>query len=246
MSKYLFLAISLLLSIHAHSETFSSDARQTPLLELYTSEGCSSCPPADRWMSSLKEEKGLWNDFIPLAFHVDYWDYIGWKDQFADPQYSDRQRQYASEQSLNTVYTPGFIYRGEEWRGWFVKRYLGFNQGEEVGVLTMDIHADTAELVFNPADDTSYSLRYNIAILGFDVKTEVKRGENRGKTLNHDFVVLNYLQGDLKFSDKVAVISDLPLPTINQSNVSLAVVAWVNSTDSLKPIQAVGGYLKKD
>jgi hypothetical protein len=97
---------------------YESSSRQTALLELYTSEGCSSCPPTDRWMSALENEPGLWNEFIPIALHVDYWDYIGWKDRFVSLEYSARQRQYAQEQSLKTVYTPGFVYNGNEWRNW--------------------------------------------------------------------------------------------------------------------------------
>jgi len=61
----------------AYAQTFNSSTQQVNLIELYTSEGCSSCPPADKWLNSLKEQQGLWTEFIPLAFHVDYWDYIG-------------------------------------------------------------------------------------------------------------------------------------------------------------------------
>jgi len=64
---------------------FSSGTNHVSLVELYTSEGCSSCPPADRWFSELKRDDGLWREFVPLAFHVDYWDYIGWQDRFASP-----------------------------------------------------------------------------------------------------------------------------------------------------------------
>ena len=64
------------------------------MLELFTSQGCSSCPPADAWLSGLVQRSGLWREVIPLAFHVDYWDRIGWKDRFANPGYSERQRDY--------------------------------------------------------------------------------------------------------------------------------------------------------
>ena len=63
--------------------TFASTARQTSLLELYTSEGCSSCPPAEAWLSGLKDNPGLWRDFVPVAFHVDYWNYLGWRDKWS-------------------------------------------------------------------------------------------------------------------------------------------------------------------
>ena len=98
---------------------FSSGSERATILELYTSEGCSSCPPADRWLSQLKSDPGLWRDVIPLAFHVDYWDYIGWKDEFAREEYSARQRRYAWEGNANSVYTPGMFRNGTEWRGWW-------------------------------------------------------------------------------------------------------------------------------
>ena len=100
----------------AENLSYESSAKRTELLELYTSEGCSSCPPADRWLSKLLQDQALWTAFIPVAFHVDYWDYIGWKDRFARSTYSQRQRRYAREQSLRTVYTPGFILNGKPTR----------------------------------------------------------------------------------------------------------------------------------
>lgn len=121
---YILLLLACSATTYAGDYRFSSGEKQTALLELYTSEGCSSCPPADRWLSSLKSKEGLWEEFIPIALHVDYWDYIGWQDRFASKQYSQRQRQYAREQSLKTVYTPGFVYNGKEWRNWFAKRFL--------------------------------------------------------------------------------------------------------------------------
>src|SRR5881394_2772067 len=78
------------------SFTFQSSGEQVALLELYTSEGCSSCPPAETWLSRLKESPKLWKDFVPVAFHVDYWDYLGWKDPFAAKVYTERQHEYAS------------------------------------------------------------------------------------------------------------------------------------------------------
>ena len=66
----------------AASLTLSSQEQRTTLIELYTSEGCSSCPPADRWLSRLKDDPRLWKQIVPLAFHVDYWNYLGWRDRF--------------------------------------------------------------------------------------------------------------------------------------------------------------------
>src|SRR5574339_14875 len=87
---------------------FHSSTNRTALLELYTSEGCSSCPPAEAWLSRLKSDARLWKDFVPVAFHVDYWDYLGWRDPFGAAEYSERQRGYAAQWKSRSVYTPGF------------------------------------------------------------------------------------------------------------------------------------------
>ena len=72
-----------------------SGQQAVPLLELFTSEGCSSCPPAEAWLGKLRHDDGLWRDFVPLAWHVNYWDRLGWPDRFAERVYTDRQYAYA-------------------------------------------------------------------------------------------------------------------------------------------------------
>ncbi len=95
-----------------------SRAQTASLLELYTSEGCSSCPPADQWLSNI-ESSGVGTDkLVPLAFHVDYWDYIGWKDRYAKPDFSERQRQAARVTGSATVYTPQVMLGGRDFRSW--------------------------------------------------------------------------------------------------------------------------------
>src|SRR6266436_651609 len=81
---------------YAQELRFQSNAKQTALIELYTSEGCSSCPPAEAWLSQLKADPRLWKDFVPLAFHVDYWDYLGWRDPFASKEWTARQYRYSA------------------------------------------------------------------------------------------------------------------------------------------------------
>ena len=89
-----------------------------PLIELYTSEGCSSCPPADQWLSGLADQ-GFTNDkVIPLAFHVDYWDYIGWKDRFASPKFTARQRQVVDAGRAKFAYTPQVLFNGIDFGDW--------------------------------------------------------------------------------------------------------------------------------
>ena len=95
----------------------SSGPKRIPLIELFSSEGCSSCPPAEKRMAELQNAKGLWTEFVPLSFHVDYWDALGWKDALASPLFTLRQRTYAQEWNSPTVYTPAFVVDGKEYRG---------------------------------------------------------------------------------------------------------------------------------
>jgi len=96
-------------------ELFSSN-QKIHLIEFYTSEGCSSCPSAESWLNSLYGHKDLYQKFIPLVFHVNYWDYIGHKDKMASDAYTQRQRDYARKWGSSNIYTPGFVLDGQEWR----------------------------------------------------------------------------------------------------------------------------------
>src|SRR3954471_24065910 len=92
-----------------------SPATLTPVVEVYTSEGCSSCPPADKWLAKLKDDAAK-GRVVAEGFHVGYWDYIGWVDRFASPAYTDRQRQLASWNRLSSIYTPQIVRNGQDWR----------------------------------------------------------------------------------------------------------------------------------
>jgi hypothetical protein len=117
--------------------TFESSDSQTTLIELFTSEGCSSCPPADAWISHLKDSPDLWKKIVPVAFHVDYWNNLGWRDRFARPEFTARQRRYVAAWHGDSVYTPGFVVNGQEWRGWFSDRTVARKQAANVGNLKL-------------------------------------------------------------------------------------------------------------
>lgn len=171
---------------------YSSDT-QTSLLEVYSSEGCSSCPPAERWVSQLKFSSGLFTKFVPVVFHVDYWDYIGWKDKWASNTFTKRQRAYARALSLNSVYTPGFLLNGQEWRGWFQGFKTVPESSEKSGRLSVELSQPLELIVtYQPAKTESTKWEVEAALLGMGIVSEVKAGENKGKTLHHNFVVLNH------------------------------------------------------
>jgi hypothetical protein len=172
----IFILSTLAFSVNAKNTiTIQSTEQQTALIELYTSEGCSSCPPADNWLSGLKSDPKLWKAFIPIAFHVDYWDYIGWKDTLALPGNTQRQGQYKDENKIGFVYTPGFVVNGQEWQGWFKQRSLLPQNRQDTGVLKAEIKDDRVDITYF---GTKQNLDYHIVILGFDIHSQINAGEN--------------------------------------------------------------------
>lgn len=218
--------------------------QRVQLVELYTSEGCSSCPPADRWLSSLLEQETLWSVFVPAAFHVDYWNDIGWPDRFSSPWYSRRQRDYARRGGLRTVYTPGFVLNGREWRGFFRGQDLPMPAREQAGLLSLRIGAERRlHIRYQAAAPLPDSLRLHLALLGFDLSTEVTAGENRGRTLKHDFAVLAWRQADLH-GQAGLYTGAAQLPHSPHAAGRTALAAWVSRPGHPAPIQAAGGMLQ--
>jgi hypothetical protein len=223
---------------------FQSGTNHTALIELYTSEGCSSCPPAEESFSRLKAHARLWVDFVPAAFHVDYWDYLGWRDPFGAPDYSERQQAYAAEWKSRSVYTPGFVLDGYEWRGRFSADKLPSPSPRTVGTLTLNSEDSKRwTLRFEPTSrSSSGSVVFYAALLGFDLSTNVKAGENRGRKLQHDFVVLTMSKVEPSQSGEAFEgMATLPPPRIHCER--FAVAAWVCRSGTLEPLQAVGGWL---
>lgn len=218
---------------------FHSPDTQTSMIELYTSEGCSSCPPADSRLNSYVNDAQLWRSVIPLAFHVDYWDYIGWRDRFASPLHGKRQSRYAKLNRERTVYTPAFVVNGKNWRpGVIFNKSLKVNSAR-VGSLSLQINQKTLQASFSPVKNIESPLILNVAVLGMDLKSDIKRGENRGRQAQHHFVVLAWKQAHSKNQKWQTV-----LPTLSENTAPrYALVAWVSRQDHPAPIQATGGYI---
>lgn len=218
---------------------FESGERQTALIEMFSSEGCSSCPPAEAWASALLDSPQLWSSFIPVIFHVDYWDYLGWKDPFADSRYTQRQRRYVHSWKQSTLYTPGLVLNGKPWEGWRRSRSIPQSQ-ERPGVLRVKQTADeTYEAFFFPAGAFKGG-QIHAAFLGFGIDVAVKRGENAGRTLRHDFTVLEFQSRPLQGEPLTAEFRRQS-KTIQAPRLGLAV--WVTEGSDLRPVQAAGGYL---
>lgn len=246
----LFICLIWALSTSCFSATLEFNSGKLPvqLVELYTSEGCSSCPKADRWLSNLSDDSGLWERFVPVAFHVDYWNRLGWEDRFSSSRYSRRQRTHRSEGNINSVYTPGFVVAGTEWRGWFSRQPLPTNNTNIIGNLQLRVSGNSRYIArFDQIEKKRTPLQLTVVILGMNLVTNVKHGENSGKQLHHDFVVLDLIEevsNDTLWQGKLPKFDTLVSFQNGENIKSLAIAAWVSQVNNLRPIQSVGGYLK--
>jgi hypothetical protein len=180
------LAVSLLATIPVGAQAdfikFQSATERTMLLELYTSEGCSSCPPAEAWLSGLKDSPRLWKDFAPVAFHVDYWNSLGWKDAWSDPEFSERQRSYAQFWRAENIYTPEYVLNGKEWRNWFTGKNGPKSDGEKPGILAVtSTDAKHWRVIFAPEKISDAAYEIHAALLASGIVSDVKAGENSGR-----------------------------------------------------------------
>lgn len=226
----------------ATSQVFESGPDQVSLLELYTSEGCSSCPPAETWLSRLESDPRLWKSFVPVAFHVDYWDNLGWPDRFASREFTQRQYAIANTWRARSVYTPCFVRDGREWRS----RDLNSTSQEPVGVLRIQVREDGHLLVnFAPTDARSEgAFSVTLALLGSEIKSNVRSGENAGRQLRHDFVALSLDEQNLERTEDDTWHADFaPPPAGSLVATPWAVAAWITRPGNLEPLQAVGGWL---
>ena len=162
----------------------------TPVVELYTSEGCNSCPPADQWLSRLKADPGV----VALAFHVDYWDRLGWKDRFASAAYTQRQAQSQRSSGARFSYTPQVIVDGADRPEWSRIAAPLSARGRpasnvEVG-LAREGNRFTASVAAAAGAPARLAAYWAVTEQGH--VSSVKAGENDGATLKHDYVVREY------------------------------------------------------
>src|SRR5438477_12324754 len=171
--------------LRADNVVFESGPKKVQLLELFTSEGCSSCPPAEASLARLVKDSRLWRAFVPIAFHVDYWDRLGWKDPFASPEWTKRQRVYAAEWNAESVYTPNFVLDGREWEN----ATIPVVNVEAPGILRATVRGDNNVLVnFDPAKGKTGDFEVYLARLCFGINIIVHPGEHNGRSLRHEFV----------------------------------------------------------
>lgn len=201
-------------------------AAQTPpavVVELYTSQGCSSCPPADNFLASLADDPGV----IPLALHVDYWDYIGWADSFADPKFTDRQKAYAHAAGSKTIYTPQFIIAGDA-------RIVGYDPGEVAArivdvmqnggqvQLWLERQGDLVSIRAVAVKPLSAQMRVQLVRYSPREVVDIASGENAGHQIAYHNIVTSWLNlgnwdGRSDFVARAPAGGDQPIVVIVQT-----------------------------
>lgn len=174
-------------------EVFQAKSRPAVLVELFTSEGCATCPPADRNLALLdKEQPNPDAEIITLALHVDYWNRLGWTDAFSSPLYSQRQQIYGTKFKIGQIYTPQMVVDGSS-------HFVGSNLGEAQKTISEAAKSPKANVELSSSEDKlkvkvsdipkHESAAVFLAVAEDNISTDVKKGENGGRTLQHTSVV---------------------------------------------------------
>lgn len=213
----------------------NNTAKGFAVVELFTSEGCSSCPPADELVEKIQKESNNLPVYI-LAFHVDYWNRLGWKDVFSSAAYSKRQNQYAQWLNLQSIYTPQIVVNGR-------KEFIGSEEATLRNVIKSSLQKpSSATLTLNDVkfDKAQADLHYNIegttnntslllALVQKSATTNVKGGENGGRTLSHVQIVRNLETIDLSGKNNGSATIAIPSALNNQS---LEVIAFLQNNSN--------------
>ena len=207
-----------------------------PVVELYTSEGCSSCPPADRWLSQLNSDPSV----VALAFHVDYWDRLGWKDRFASPAYTERQAQQQAPSGARFSYTPQVIVDGADRPDWPGVRLASRKPAPSTVDVTLVHEGQVFQATISPGSAAPRRLAAYWAVTEQGHASAVEAGENKGATLHHDDVVRQYHPVAAWSSQPAAatLLGFEPTPAADAAHpreINLVIV----DADTGRPVQAV-------
>jgi len=204
------------------------------LVELYTSEGCDACPPADRWLSTLKGRP----DVLAVAFHVDYWDRLGWLDRFGSPRFSQRQAELQPSSGARFSYTPQVLVNGRDWRRW--PGLPALPAATAATAVQIELRREGEHQVFarvqaSPAAPLRLAAWW--AVLEDDHRSAVRSGENRGVTLLHDHVVRQYERLPA-FAAALPQRWQLPAPRLGEGNRKARLLLVVTEAATGLPLQA--------
>lgn len=225
---------SLLILGSCFARDFESP-KKTRFIELYSSQGCHSCPPAERWIGQLANDPNLWKENIPIVFHVDYWNYLGWKDPFASKDNTNRQRKYGSTGAVKSIYTPGFLVNGQEWKDYFRGRKL-----PEAKALTGKIKVSIKEKIVTVHYNQSMNgKRFQARLIVHGVETKVLRGENGGRRFTEDFIAF---QTATSTEEKQSWSFSFPKTALPKAK-GFALIIWVEDKKTQAPLQAAGSWI---
>ena len=221
-------------AIAAATCSAQSGASVPAVVELYTSEGCSSCPPADRWLSTLQGRDGV----VALAFHVDYWDSLGWKDRFAQPQFTQRQNATQDTSGARFAYTPQVLLDSRDAPGWSAlpPAVLQRKTPATVG-LTLARDGAGLALTVAPRAGAPAQLSGYVAVVDDGLQTRVGAGENRGATLHQDGVVRELLPWNLAGTQPATL--RFASSSVPETGTTRHWVAVATDGPYGKPVQAV-------
>jgi hypothetical protein len=224
-----------------------SGPQAVPLVELYTSEGCSSCPPADRWLSAHFAKGKERASGIALAFHVDYWDGLGWKDRFATPAFTQRQYDSMRASGARFVYTPQVIVQGKDFPQWREPGAIGALGTAATrparAEIALAVEREPGSIVVKAsarvpsAADRKGAALY-VALADDGLNSEVKAGENAGVRLAHDNVVRVFRAGPSPDANG-EVRWDVKLPVPVEAGTASTVVAFVQNAAAGDVLQAL-------
>ncbi|MEO7988792.1 MAG: DUF1223 domain-containing protein [Chryseolinea sp.] len=203
------------------------------IIELFTSQGCSSCPAADKNLSEIlkrfaKENKPVYG----LSFHVDYWNNIGWKDPYSSKEFTNRQHRYAQQMNLSSIYTPQMIVNGKD-------EFVGSNMNQaDVSIKEALKTTPAYQITINSVSITNQMITINyainkesngeilnVALVEKNAENYVSRGENEGKKLHHDNVVRSFTTVQLQQGGEIHI----PIGSINAQNSS--VILYIQNKD---------------
>ena len=222
--------VIILLTLSLTFQAYAQKNKSIVVLELFTSQGCSSCPPADVLLKDIKSKYNHRQVYV-LSYHVDYWNRLGWKDPFSKPEFSDYQRRYATKFNSNSIYTPQLVVNGRihftgsnEYKAYSaIKKYLNEESLSTVIIRNIERNEDSIEFTYNFEAKEAKSITF--VLLVDEKKTNVSRGENRNKTIINSNVVVDKVDRDK-----------------NEGTIFLTIPDWVNTTDKLSVI----AYVKDD
>lgn len=227
----------------------TSPAKKNALVELFTSDGCDSCPPANKWLSGVV--KGGDKTVIPVSMHVTYWNHLGWKDGYSNTYFDDRQAAYARHATSRFSYTPELFLNASEWRGWRSESPAGLaNARKELAPVTINLVARPAgakgfsvDATVTPVEGAAKAdlsaVRLYVLLYEDDLAEQPNAGELKNVVLKHDHVVRDWKVADVSEairSGKPVTSAFGPPPQSNPKK--LGVVAFVQTTD-LKAIYQV-------